>query len=62
MVRCIGIVQEEHYAAIKMLEKVGYVKEGLMRKSLFKNGRHINQWLLSITDDDYYKIKNEFNL
>lgn len=62
MVRCIGTAQEEHFAAIRLLEKVGYKKEGLMRKSLFKNGKHINQWLMSITDDDYLKVKEEFNL
>ena len=62
MVRCIGKCQEDHVAALKMMEKVGYSKEGLMRKSLFKNGGHINQWLMSITDDDYKKVKNDFNL
>lgn len=62
MVRCIGTAQEEHFAAIRMMEKVGYTKEGLMRKSLFKNGKHINQWLMSITDDDYLKVKEEFKL
>jgi RimJ/RimL family protein N-acetyltransferase len=62
MVRCIGTAQEEHFAAIRLMEKVGYKKEGLMRKSLFKNGKHINQWLMSITDDDYLKVKEEFNI
>ena len=53
MVRCIGVCQENHLAMLKLMLKVGMSKEGLMRKSLFKNGRHINQWLVSITDDDY---------
>ena len=62
MVRCIGKCQEDHMPALRMMEKVGYSKEGLMRKSLFKNGHHINQWLMSITDDDYKKVKIDFNL
>jgi len=57
LVRCIGICQEDHIAALNLMLKVGYKKEGLMRKSLFKNGNHINQWLLSITDDDYAIIR-----
>ena len=62
MARCIGTCQENHIAALRLMEKVGYQKEGLMRKSLFKNGCHINQWLLSIADDDYKTIKVNFEL
>lgn len=62
MVRCIGKCQENHIAALNLMLKVGYQKEGLMRKSLFKNGNHINQWLLSITDDDYAIIKGKFGI
>lgn len=61
MVRCIGKCQEEHIAALRLMENSGYLKEGLMRKSLFKNGKHINQWLMSITDDDYLSVKNKFD-
>ena len=62
MVRCIGKCQEEHTVALKLMEKAGYSKEGLMRKSLYKNGIHINQWLMSITDDDYKVLKNKYCL
>jgi RimJ/RimL family protein N-acetyltransferase len=62
MVRCIGNCQEEHLAALNLMLKAGYKKEGLMRKSLYKNGKHINQWLLSITDDDYAIVQKEFSL
>lgn len=62
MVRCIGMCQESHTPAISMLENAGYTKEGLMRKYLYKNGQHINVWLFSITDDDYWKMKEEINL
>jgi RimJ/RimL family protein N-acetyltransferase len=62
MVRCIGICQEDHVAAMNLMLKTGYKKEGLMRKRLFKNGKHISQWLLSITDDDYVNVKKNFSL
>jgi RimJ/RimL family protein N-acetyltransferase len=62
MIRCIGKCQEEHIGVLKLMEKSGYTKEGLMRKALFKNGKHINQWLLSITDEDYILIKEKYNL
>lgn len=62
MVRCIGKCQEDHYAMINVMSKIGYKKEGLMRKSMYKNGRHINQWLMSITDDDYMETKEKYEL
>lgn len=62
MVRCKGVCLEDHAVALKLMERAGYTKEGLMRKSIYKNGKHINQWLLSITDDDYDQIKNEYKL
>lgn len=62
MVRCIGVCQEEHIAAIRLMESTGYKREGLMRKALFKNGIHINQFLYSITDDDYKQLKQEYQL
>jgi len=62
MVRCSGVCQEEHFASLKMLLKIGFQKEGLMRKHLYKNGKYINEWLLSFLDEDYEKIKIKFNL
>ncbi|KAA6338329.1 hypothetical protein EZS27_013656 [termite gut metagenome] len=62
MVRCSAACQEEHTVILKIFEKVGYKREGLMRKSLFKNGKHINQWLLSAVDEDYENIKKKYNL
>lgn len=61
MVRCIGQCQEHHDIALRMMLKVGYTQEGLMRKHVFKNGNHINTWLLSIIDSDYLQVKKTFN-
>jgi len=62
MVRCIGMCQESHIVALKLMLKTGYKQEGLMRKYVYKNGMHINTWLLSITDDDYYLIKQKYDI
>ena len=62
MVRCIGMCQEDHIVAMKLMLKAGYKKEGLMRKFLYRNGRHINEWLLSITDDDYKELRQKYSL
>jgi len=62
MVRCIGMCQEDHIVAMKLMLKAGYKKEGLMRKFLYRNGRHINEWLLGITDDDYKELKQKYRL
>jgi RimJ/RimL family protein N-acetyltransferase len=62
MVRCIGMCQEYHSPALNLMLKVGYQKEGLMRKYVYKNGNYVNTWLLSIIDDDYKEIKRKFNL
>ena len=62
MVRCIGMCQEHHVAAIQLMEGVGFSREGLMRKYMYKNGEHINEWLYSIIDDDYLVLKEKENL
>jgi ribosomal-protein-alanine N-acetyltransferase len=62
MVRLSAECQENHHPALQMMLRVGYQKEGLMRKRLFKNGVSNNQWLLSIIDEDYPSIKQEFGL
>lgn len=62
MVRLSAECQQNHGAALQMMLGVGYQKEGLMRKTLFKNGVSNNQWLLSVTDEDYTAIKMKFQL
>ncbi len=62
MVRCKGECLENHEAVLKMLLKVGFKQEGLIRSSIFKNGVQHNQWLLSVIAVDYAEIKNKYNL
>ncbi len=62
MVRCISLCQETHMAMRRVSEKAGFRLEGILRKSLYKNGQHINQCLYSITDDDYADVKGMYKL
>lgn len=62
MVRITSECQEHHVVALNMMLKIGYSKEGLMRKTLFKNGVFNNQWLLSVIDEEYAVIKERFQL
>ncbi|MCC9043491.1 GNAT family N-acetyltransferase [Myroides sp. M-43] len=62
MVRCTAQAQEGHQPAIRMLDKLGFFKEGLMRKNVFKNGNSLNTWLLSIIEEEYKLIKSTYNL
>ena len=62
MVRVSAQGLEEHEVAIKFMEKAGFKKEGLMRKYVYKDGKHHNVWLFSITDDDYKEIKEKYEL
>jgi ribosomal-protein-alanine N-acetyltransferase len=57
IVRCTAMALEEHNSAIGLLEKAGYKKEGLMRKYVYKDGEHKNNWLFSILREEYYEAK-----
>jgi len=39
------------------LEKLGAVKEGVLRKAFLRNGRYLDQHLWSILDTDYQRIR-----
>ena len=62
MERCKAECLEDHETALKMMLSTGYRQEGLMRKKVFKNGRHNDQWLLSVISENYAEIKKDFNL
>jgi ribosomal-protein-alanine N-acetyltransferase len=62
MARIKGVVLEEHVGSLRIMERAGFKREGLMRNFVFKGGEHKNCWLLSITKDDYILIKEKHNL
>jgi len=47
---------ENNKVSIKCLEKCGYKKEGTMRESSFRNGKFINNVLMSILKKDWDKL------
>lgn len=51
--RIWALVLENNIASLKMLEKCGYKREGLLRNSVYKNGRFNNQVLLSILRSEF---------
>lgn len=51
--RIFAYVLEGNDASIKMLENCGYKVEGILRRSVFKNGVFQNQILLSVLKDDF---------
>lgn len=51
--RVWSLVLENNLASLKMLQKCGYKKEGVLRKSVFKNGQFYNQIMLSILKEEF---------
>ncbi|OWP61516.1 hypothetical protein CDA63_19065 [Hymenobacter amundsenii] len=62
MERCKGEVLEEHDGAMRMMIKIGFKVEGLMRSAVFKSGKHHNQFLLSMVRADYERVKEDLDL
>lgn len=46
-------VIESNIRAIKLYEKVGFIREGTKRKSIFKNGEFIDVVMMSVLRDEY---------
>jgi len=62
MVKCKGEIQEHHHAALRLLEKIGYVKEGLIRAYSYKNGVHNNTWYMGMIKSEYELVKEKYKL
>lgn len=54
-------VLEDNVRALKMLEKCGYKHEGVLRQSSFKEGRYLNENILSILKEDFQEILLEYD-
>lgn len=53
--RLTAQVLEENEASIHLHEKCGYKREGVYRKSVYKNGVWHNQIAFALLDEDYFK-------
>lgn len=54
--RVFAHVLESNKASLRMYEKCGYQKEGILRHSVYKNGKFENQFILSILRSEFDKL------
>lgn len=55
-------VLESNKASLRLHEKCGYQKEGLLRYSVYKNGKFENQFILSILRSEFDKLIKTENI
>jgi RimJ/RimL family protein N-acetyltransferase len=55
-------VLEDNIVSIKLHEKVGYKKEGLSRKSNFKNGKFLNAYYMAVIKEDFLEILKYYEI
>jgi [ribosomal protein S5]-alanine N-acetyltransferase len=51
--RIYGYALEKHASSLRMIAKLGFKTEGILRGSVFKNNQYHNQVLISILRDEY---------
>lgn len=51
--RISAVVLEDNIASLRVNEKCGFKKEGLLRKSVFKNGKYHNQYILGLLKEEF---------
>jgi RimJ/RimL family protein N-acetyltransferase len=54
--RFYGCWLEEHVASMRMAEKLGFKKEGILRDSVFKNNKFHNQVLMSLLKEEFEAV------
>lgn len=59
LVRVFAVPFRDNPASIRVLEKCGYVREGVMRRSAVKEGAVLDQVLYAITDQDRARLGKE---
>jgi [ribosomal protein S5]-alanine N-acetyltransferase len=55
-------VIEGNDGAIRMLEKAGFRKEGLLRNSCFRNGQFVNEIFMGVLKSEFCEILKEYEL
>lgn len=46
----------ENEPAIKIYERVGFIKEGVLRQAMFRNGNYVDFWVMGILRSDWLAI------
>jgi [ribosomal protein S5]-alanine N-acetyltransferase len=60
--RIWAIVIEGNTGALKMLEKTGYQKEGLLRNSRYRQGEFVNEVYMGVLKEDFLKVLEQYEL
>ena len=53
-------VHEDNIGSLKMLEKCGYKREGLLRKASYVNGEFKNMFILSVLKENFEEILKDY--
>ena len=56
--RIYGYQLEHNAAAHRVIEKLGWKREGLLRNDLFSHGKLKNRYVVSVIREDWEKLKN----
>ncbi len=62
LLRIYDKVMEDNLASIKLHEKCGYKKEGILRKSRFKKGDFVNELIYGLLKSDFDKLIKNYDL
>lgn len=62
MNRFYGIWLDENIASLKMGMDVGFQREGLMRKVVFRGGKYHDGVIMSVLKEEWVEIKNKHGL
>jgi RimJ/RimL family protein N-acetyltransferase len=54
--RITALILESNTISLKLHEKCGYKKEGLLRNAIYKDGRFQNQYILSVLRSDFENV------
>ena len=52
--RIVAKVMKGTIGSVKVLQKLGFVQEGLLRESLYKNGQYHDLMFFSVLQSDYH--------
>ena len=47
-------VREDNVAALGLYEKLGFIREGILRDSIYKNGKYLSLIIMSILEEEFY--------
>lgn len=60
--RVYGYIQENNKSSLILNQKLGFKKEGRLRKATFKEGRFIDVFVISILKNEFYKMVRKYEL